>query len=188
MDGLGAVLTVVLIGGVLLVSGLKVLREYERAVVFRLGRLVACRGPGVIYVIPVMERMVRVALRTITLDIPPQDVISRDNVSLKVSAVLYFRVLDPNKATVEIENYLFATSQLAQSTLRSVCGQAELNQTTGDWHRGTLLEIWALPGGLRSKRPPEAAKLTEFVTQLLFPSSRELTGCHRSVRMSCGLI
>jgi regulator of protease activity HflC (stomatin/prohibitin superfamily) len=127
MGGLGAVLTVVLIGMVLLVSGLKVLREYERAVIFRLGRLLPSRGPGVIYVIPLMERMVRVALRTITLDIPPQDVITRDNVSLKVSAVLYFRVLDPNRATVEIENYLFATSQLAQTTLRSVCGQAELD-------------------------------------------------------------
>ncbi len=116
MGGLGAVLTVVLIGMVLLVSGLKVLREYERAVIFWLGRLLPSRGPGVIYVIPLMERMVRMALRTITLDIPPQDVITRDNVSLKVSAVLYFRMLDPNRATVEIENYLFATSQLAQTT------------------------------------------------------------------------
>ena len=128
MGGLGAVVTVVLLGGVLLMSGLKVLREYERAVIFRLGRLVASRGPGVTYVIPLVERMVRVALRTITLEIPPQDVITRDNVSLRVSAVLYFRVLDPNKATVEIENYLFATSQLAQTTLRSVCGQAELDE------------------------------------------------------------
>lgn len=128
MGGLGVVLTVVLIGSVLLVSGLKILREYERAVIFRLGRLVSSRGPGVVYVIPLVERMVRVDLRTITLEIPPQDVISRDNVSLKVSAVLYFRVLDPNKATVEIENYLFATSQLAQTTLRSVCGQAELDE------------------------------------------------------------
>src|SRR5215831_8116993 len=127
MGGLGAVLTVVVIGAVLLVSGLKVLREYERAVIFRLGRLVPHRGPGVIYVIPLMERMIRVALRTVTMDIPPQDVITRDNVSVKVNAVLYFRVLDPSKATVEIENYLFATSQLAQTTLRSVCGQAELD-------------------------------------------------------------
>jgi regulator of protease activity HflC (stomatin/prohibitin superfamily) len=127
MGSLGSVMTVVLIGVVLLVSGLRILREYERAVIFRLGRLVASRGPGVLYVIPLVERMVRVALRTITLEIPPQDVITRDNVSLKVSAVLYFRVIDPNKATVEIENYLFATSQLAQTTLRSVCGQAELD-------------------------------------------------------------
>jgi regulator of protease activity HflC (stomatin/prohibitin superfamily) len=112
---------------VLLVSGVKILSEYERAVIFRLGRLVPYRGPGMIYVIPLVERMVRVDLRTITMDIPPQDVITRDNVSVKVNAVLYFRVLDPSKATVEIENYLFATSQLAQTTLRSVCGQAELD-------------------------------------------------------------
>jgi regulator of protease activity HflC (stomatin/prohibitin superfamily) len=111
----------------LIISGIKVLREYERAVIFRLGRLVSSRGPGIIYVIPVVERMRRVDLRTITMDIPPQDVITRDNVSIKVSAVLYFRVLDPNKAIVQIENYLFATSQLAQTTLRSVCGQAELD-------------------------------------------------------------
>src|ERR687887_709272 len=123
----GPAVTFVFIAAVLAMSGLKVLREYERAVVFRLGRLVSARGPGVIYVIPLLERMVRVALRTITMDIPPQDVISRDNVSVKVNAVLYFRVLDPNKALVEIENYLFATSQLAQTTLRSVCGQAELD-------------------------------------------------------------
>src|SRR5437667_2160372 len=116
MGGLDSVVTVVLIGLVLLLSGLKILREYERAVIFRLGRLVPSRGPGVIYVIPLVERMVRVALRTITLEVPPQDVITRDNVSLKVSAVLYFRVLDPNRATIEIENYLFATSQLAQTT------------------------------------------------------------------------
>jgi regulator of protease activity HflC (stomatin/prohibitin superfamily) len=128
MGGFGMVLPLVLLGVVGLVSGLKILREYERAVIFRLGWLVSSRGPGVIYVIPFVERMVRVALRTITLEIPPQDVITRDNVSLKVSAVLYFRVLDPNKAMVEIENYLFATSQLAQTTLRSVCGQAELDE------------------------------------------------------------
>ncbi len=113
---------------VLLISGVKVLSEYERAVVFRLGRLMPYRGPGIIYVIPLIERMVRVDLRTITMDIPAQDVITRDNVSVKVSAVLYFRVLDPSKATVEIENYLFATSQLAQTTLRSVCGRAELDE------------------------------------------------------------
>jgi regulator of protease activity HflC (stomatin/prohibitin superfamily) len=85
------------------------------------------RGPGIIYVIPLVERMVRIDMRTITMDIPPQDVITRDNISVKVNAVLYFRVLNPSKATVEIENYLFATSQLAQTTLRSVCGQAELD-------------------------------------------------------------
>ena len=126
MSSFGAIIPLVLLA-VVLVSGLKIIREYERAVVFRLGRLLPCRGPGIIYVIPLVEQMVRIALRTITLEVPTQDVITRDNVSLKVSAVLYFRVVDPNKATVQIENYLFATSQLAQTTLRSVCGQVELD-------------------------------------------------------------
>ncbi len=154
MGGLGAAMTVVVMGVVLLVSGLRVLREYERAVIFRLGRLVPARGPGVIYVIPLIERMVRVALRTITLDIPPQDVISRDNVSLKVSAVLYFRVLDPNKALVEVENYLFATSQLAQTTLRSVCGQAELDELLAErekinTHLQEILDAQTEPWGVK---------------------------------------
>ena len=154
MGGLDSVVTVVLIGLVLLLSGLKILREYERAVIFRLGRLVPSRGPGVIYVIPLVERMVRVALRTITLEVPPQDVISRDNVSLKVSAVLYFRVLDPNKATVEIENYLFATSQLAQTTLRSVCGQAELDDLLAErekinTHIQEILDAQTEPWGVK---------------------------------------
>src|SRR5437879_8548204 len=109
-------------------SGLKVLREYERAVVFRLGRLVGARGPGVIYVIPGIEKALRIDLRTITMDIPSQDVITKDNVSIKVNAVLYFRVVDPNRAVLEVENYLFATSQNAQTTLRSVCGEAELDE------------------------------------------------------------
>ena len=112
----------------ILVSGIKIIREYERAVVFRLGRLVASRGPGIIYVIPLIEKIVRIDLRTVTMDVPPQDVITRDNVSVKVSAVLYFRVLNPNRAILEVENYLFATSQLAQVTLRSVCGQAHLDE------------------------------------------------------------
>jgi regulator of protease activity HflC (stomatin/prohibitin superfamily) len=112
----------------LLLGGIKIMREYERAVVLRLGRIVAQRGPGVIYVIPGLERMLRIDMRTITMDVPSQDVITRDNVSVKVNAVLYFRVVDPNKAVIEVENYLYATSQLAQTTLRSVCGQAELDQ------------------------------------------------------------
>jgi regulator of protease activity HflC (stomatin/prohibitin superfamily) len=127
MFGLGPVITFAIIALVLLIGGVKVLREYERAVIFRLGRLVPHRGPGIIYVIPAVERMVRIDLRTVAMDVPAQDVITRDNVSVKVNAVLYFRVLDPSRATVEIENYLFATSQLAQTTLRSVCGQAELD-------------------------------------------------------------
>ncbi len=124
----GPATTVVILAVGLLVSGLKILKEYERGVIFRLGRLVASRGPGIIYVIPLIEKMQRVELRTVTMDVPPQDVITRDNVSVKVSAVLYFRVIDPNRAVVEVADYLFATSQLAQTTLRSVCGQAELDE------------------------------------------------------------
>ncbi len=112
----------------LLLSGVKILREYERGVVFRLGRLTASRGPGIVYVIPLVEQMFRVDLRTITLDVPPQDVITRDNVSVKVNAVLYFRVVDANRAVVEVQNYLYATSQVSQTTLRSVCGQAHLDE------------------------------------------------------------
>ena len=118
-----------------IISGLKVMKEYERAVVLRLGRLVAHRGPGIIYVIPGIERMVRVDMRTIAMDVPSQDVITRDNVSVKVNAVLYFRVVDPSKAVVEVENYLYATSQLAQTTLRSVCGQAELDHLLAERDR-----------------------------------------------------
>ncbi len=128
MFDLGPIATVLLVAGVLLASGIKVLREYDRGVVFRLGRLVDHRGPGIIFVIPLVEKMLKVDMRTITMDIPPQDVITRDNVSVKVSAVLYFRVIDPNRAVVEVENYLFATSQLAQTTLRSICGQCELDE------------------------------------------------------------
>jgi regulator of protease activity HflC (stomatin/prohibitin superfamily) len=124
----GTVATVLIIAILLAVSGIKVLKEYERAVIFRLGRLVPARGPGITYVIPLVEKMLRVGLRTVTMDVPPQDVITRDNVSIKVSAVLYFRVVDPNRAITEVQNYLFASSQLAQVTLRSVCGQALLDE------------------------------------------------------------
>jgi regulator of protease activity HflC (stomatin/prohibitin superfamily) len=111
----------------LVASSIKIVREYERLVVFRLGRLVGPRGPGITIVIPGLEKAVRVDLRTVTMDVPAQDVITKDNVSVKVNAVLYFRVLDPNRAVVEVENYLFATSQNAQTTLRSVCGEVELD-------------------------------------------------------------
>jgi regulator of protease activity HflC (stomatin/prohibitin superfamily) len=118
------------IGAVLvIISSLRILREYERGVVFRLGRLTQAKGPGLIFLLPLgIERMVKVPLRIVAMDIPPQDVITRDNVSIKVNAVVYFRVGDPVKATVIIEDYLFATSQLAQTTLRSVVGQAEMDQ------------------------------------------------------------
>jgi regulator of protease activity HflC (stomatin/prohibitin superfamily) len=112
-----------------LFTSLRVLREYERGVVFRLGRIMAPKGPGLIFLIPFgIERMVKVPLRIVAMDIPPQDVITRDNVSVKVNAVVYFRVSEPVRATIEIQDYLFATSQLAQTTLRSVVGQAELDQ------------------------------------------------------------
>src|SRR4026209_1275806 len=127
MFGLGGLFTFVIIAVAIIISGVKILKEYERGVVFRLGRMVGARGPGMVYIIPGIEKMVKLDLRTVTLDIPPQDVITRDNVSVKVNAVLYFRVIEPNLAVREVENYLFATSQLAQVTLRSVCGQGELD-------------------------------------------------------------
>jgi regulator of protease activity HflC (stomatin/prohibitin superfamily) len=111
----------------LLSAMLKVLREYERAVVFRLGRVIGAKGPGLIVLIPIVDRMVRVSLRTVALDVPPQDVITRDNVSVKVNAVIYFRVVDPVRAIIDVEEYLLATSQLAQTTLRSVLGEVELD-------------------------------------------------------------
>lgn len=124
------ILALLAIGGTAaLATSLRILREYERAVVFRLGRVRPLRGPGLIFLVPFgIERMVRVGLRIIAMDIPPQDVITRDNVSVKVNAVLYFRVRDPSRAVLEIEDFLFATSQLAQTTLRSVIGQAELDE------------------------------------------------------------
>jgi regulator of protease activity HflC (stomatin/prohibitin superfamily) len=111
-----------------LVSAIKILREYERGVIFRLGRVIKVKGPGLILLIPVIDKMVKVSLRLVAMDVPPQDVITRDNVSVKVNAVIYFRVMDPTKATIEVENFLFATSQLSQTTLRSVCGQVELDE------------------------------------------------------------
>jgi regulator of protease activity HflC (stomatin/prohibitin superfamily) len=135
MFGFGAPITFLIIVIALLISGIKILKEYERAVVFRLGRMVGARGPGITYIIPAIEKMVKMDLRTVTMDIPPQDVITRDNVSVKVNAVLYFRVIEPSRAVVEVENYLFATSQLAQVTLRSVCGQAELDELLAERER-----------------------------------------------------
>lgn len=112
----------------ILSNAIKILREYERGVIFRLGRLIDTKGPGLIFLIPIVDRMVKVSLRIVVLDVPPQDVITKDNVSLKVNAVVYFRVVDANKAIVEVENYLNATSQLSQTTLRSVLGQSMLDE------------------------------------------------------------
>ncbi|GAB6176962.1 slipin family protein [Desulfobaculum senezii] len=111
-----------------LLASLRVLNEYERGVIFRLGRVIKAKGPGLIILIPVIDRMVKVSLRILALDVPNQDVITRDNVSIKVNAVVYFRVLEPIKSILEVEDYLFATSQLAQTTLRSVCGGVELDE------------------------------------------------------------
>ena len=123
--GLAAVLIVL---AMLLLSTFRILREYERGVVFQLGRFWQVKGPGLILLIPVIQQMVRVDLRTVVLDVPPQDVITRDNVSVKVNAVLYFRVLDPQKAIIQVEDFLVATSQLAQTTLRAVLGKHELDE------------------------------------------------------------
>jgi regulator of protease activity HflC (stomatin/prohibitin superfamily) len=131
--GVLAVLALFLL--VILASAIRILREYERGVIFRLGRLIAQKGPGLIILIPIIDRMVRVDLRTVTLNIPPQEVITRDNVPARVNAVCYFRVIDPNRAIVEVENFLLATSQIAQTTLRSVLGKAELDQLLAERER-----------------------------------------------------
>jgi regulator of protease activity HflC (stomatin/prohibitin superfamily) len=129
MEAFSVVLFVLIIFVVvILANAVRILREYERGVIFRLGRLIAVKGPGIIFLIPLVDKMVKVSLRTLVLDIPPQDVITRDNVSIKVNAVVYFRVVQPDKAIVEVENYLFATSQLSQTTLRSILGQSELDE------------------------------------------------------------
>lgn len=112
----------------LILSGVRILNEYERGVVFRLGRIIDPKGPGFKWIIPVVDKMVKISLRVITMDVPPQDIITKDNVSVKVNAVVYFRVIDPTKAVVQVENYLYATSQLSQTTLRSVLGQVELDE------------------------------------------------------------
>jgi regulator of protease activity HflC (stomatin/prohibitin superfamily) len=128
MISISPVLIVVLIVALYLISSIKILAEYERGVIFRLGKLLPSpKGPGIILVFVPIDRMVRVGLRTVVLDVPPQDVITGDNVSVKVNAVVYFRVMDPRKAVVEVENYNYATSQLAQTTLRSVLGQVDLD-------------------------------------------------------------
>jgi regulator of protease activity HflC (stomatin/prohibitin superfamily) len=119
---------IIVLGIFFLSSAIRILNEYERGVIFRLGRVLGAKGPGLIILIPIIDKMIKVDLRTVTMDVPAQDVITRDNVSVKVNAVVYFRVMDAVKATIEVQQYLYATSQLAQTTLRSVCGQAELDK------------------------------------------------------------
>ncbi len=122
------VMVLVVLVVMFLAASIRVLNEYERGVIFRLGRVLDVKGPGLIILIPVIDRMMKVDMRTITMDVPPQDVITRDNVSIKVNAVVYFRVMDASAAVIQVENFLYATSQLAQTTLRSVCGQVELDE------------------------------------------------------------
>ena len=129
MQSLGVILFVLVLGAIIIIANaIRILREYERGVVFRLGRLIGVKGPGIIFLWPFIDRMVKVSLRTVVMDVPPQDIITKDNVSLKVNAVVYFRVVQPDKAVVEVENFLFATSQLSQTTLRSVLGQSALDE------------------------------------------------------------
>jgi len=131
----GILIVLVFFGAILVGASVRVLREYERGVIFRLGRLIAQKGPGLILLIPLIDRIVKVDLRTVTLNVPPQEVITRDNVPCRVNAVAYFRVVDPNRAVVEVENYLVATSQISQTALRSVLGKAELDQLLADRER-----------------------------------------------------
>jgi regulator of protease activity HflC (stomatin/prohibitin superfamily) len=126
------IITVVVLVLLFLYAAIKILNEYERGVIFRLGRVIRAKGPGLIILIPIVDRMVKVSMRLVAMDVDPQDVITRDNVSVKVNAVIYFRVIDPVKAIVEVESYNYAMSQLAQTTLRSVCGQAELDELLSD--------------------------------------------------------
>jgi regulator of protease activity HflC (stomatin/prohibitin superfamily) len=138
MEGLtiSPTLILLLVAAFYLISSIQILNEYERGVIFRLGKLLAHpKGPGIIFVFRPIDRIVRISLRTVVLDVPPQDIITRDNVSVKVNAVVYFRVIDPRRAVVEVENYMYATSQLAQTTLRSVLGQAELDDLLAERER-----------------------------------------------------
>ena len=142
------------LAGIFFLMSVKVLNEYERGVIFRLGRVIGAKGPGLIILIPAIDRMVRVDLRTVTMDVPPQDVISRDNVTIKVNAVVYFRVVEPNRAVIEVENFLLATSKLAQTTLRSVLGQVELDELLASResinHRlQTILDTQTEPWGVK---------------------------------------
>ena len=123
-----SVIFLIIVGGIILLNSIRVVREYERLVVFRLGRVIGERGPGLVLLAPIFDRAVKVGLRTVTMDVPPQDIITKDNVTVKVNAVIYFRVVSSQEAVVQVENYLYATSQIAQTTLRSILGQAELDE------------------------------------------------------------
>ena len=131
-EGIYGIVIIIFIFVFILSQAIKILREYERGVIFRLGRLIGAKGPGLILLIPMIDKMVKVSMRTVPMDVPPQDVITKDNVTIKVNAVAYFRVMDPNKAIVDVEDYIYATSQIAQTTLRSVLGQVDLDDLLGE--------------------------------------------------------
>jgi len=146
--------TIVILAIMFLSAAIRVLNEYERGVIFRLGRVIQTKGPGLIILIPIVDKMVKISMRTITMDVPPQDVITRDNVSIKVNAVVYFRVVDAQSAVISVENYLYATSQLAQTTLRSICGQVELDEILSardkiNQHLQELLDRSTDPWGIK---------------------------------------
>jgi regulator of protease activity HflC (stomatin/prohibitin superfamily) len=155
MEVVSAFFVILIIFGIIIIANaIRVLREYERGVIFRLGRMVGVKGPGIIFLIPLVDKMVKVSLRTVVLDVPPQDVITRDNVSIKVNAVVYFRVLHPEKAIIEVENFLFATSQLSQTTLRSILGQSELDELLSERDRinaklQTIIDQHTEPWGIK---------------------------------------
>ncbi len=149
-----ALIAIVILVVLFLASALRILNEYERGVIFRLGRVIKAKGPGLIILIPIIDKMVKVSLRLIAMDVDPQDVITRDNVSVKVNAVVYFRVIDPIRAIVEVENYGYAMSQLAQTTLRSVCGGAELDELLSERekvnsHLQEILDSQTDPWGIK---------------------------------------
>ena len=157
MEGMTITPTLILVVvlAIYLISSIQILAEYERGVIFRLGKLLpAPKGPGIIFVFRPIDRIVRISLRTVVFDVPPQDIITRDNVSVKVNAVVYFRVIDPRRAVVEVENYMYATSQLSQTTLRSVLGQAELDDLLAERDRlnqqlQTILDHQTDPWGIK---------------------------------------
>ena len=155
MEIFGALVFVIVIFLIILLSNaIRILREYERGIVFRLGRLIGVKGPGIIFLWPIIDRMVKVSLRTVVMDVPPQDIITKDNVSVKVNAVIYFRVVQPDKAVVEVENYLFATSQLSQTTLRSILGQSALDELLSERDKinselQKIMDIHTEPWGIK---------------------------------------
>ncbi len=149
-----SILTIIILVLLILSSAIRILKEYERGVIFRLGRMIGAKGPGLFLIIPFIDKMVRISLRTIVHDVPAQDIITKDNVSVKVNAVVYFRVMDPTRAVVEVEDYFYATSQLAQTTLRSILGESELDELLSNREKinlelQTILDKHTDPWGIK---------------------------------------